>query len=442
MRTAYVGSIALILLVVTAACSPVDPVTAAISGEEAKDVIAEAETSARNVEQDSERAGSALMTQAANKLDVLARNMAAQLDADLSKQVGKLSEENQKLLTQLEKMRQSVEDLKPYAFKLKDSTILDLKDLTGDSWFAKKHSYWVQRVDGLAQIQNPAGAEYRISVTGIGFGTDTDDRRMTDLHVRVDDKEVKVREDRPGIYVSDIFFPNTDLKFDDHVLRVVPLVIDTSVAERRALTGWTTPAKHELRLWLSLMPKFAGTVTVKYSQPVKEWVRISDQPTTYPYQGPNCHRDNTKDPTHTVSTSHTLGDNQRYVGPTSWRPVSGPGCGYNHNQTVTITNNGKELDFGMECDGSGCNFEYSASVEELRATSQKEGSFTRDITFNDYLVLEFPEGTDFWTITGRTSTLQPISLVKDQATDLLEQKSSAMSGNVLRVVYFVKQPPL
>jgi hypothetical protein len=443
MRGMFAGPVAALIfsLALIVACSPADPVTAAIAGKEAKDVIAEAETSARNVEQDSERAGSAVLAQAANKVEVLAHNIAAQLDADLSKQVGKLSEENQKLLTQLEKMRQSVVDLKPFAFKLKDSTILDLKDLTGDSWFAKKHSYWVQRVDGLTQIQNPAGAEYHLSVTGIGFGTDTDDRRTTPLHVRVDNREIKVREDRPGIYVTDIYFTNTEIKFDDRALRVVPLVIETSVSEKKALAGWTTPARHELRLWLSLMPRFAGTVTVKYSQPVKDWVRISDQPTIYAYQGPNCHRDNTKDPTHPVSTHQTLPDNQRYVAPTSWRPVGGPGCGYNHNQTVTITNNGKELDFGMECDGSGCNFEYSAFVEELRPVSHRESSFNKDITFNDYLVLEFPEGTDFWTITGRTSTLQPISLVKDQTSDILEQKSSMTSGNLLRVVYFVKQPP-
>lgn len=417
-----------------------DPVTALIAAKSAKDIISDAEASARNVEQDSERAGSALMAQGANKLDVLAQNIEAQLDADVSKQVRALSGENQKLLAQLEKMRQTVVDLKPFAFKLKDSTVLDLKDLSGDTWFAKKHSYWVQRVNGLTQILNPAGAEYEIAILGIGFGTDTDDRRTTLLGVHVDGKELKVRENRPGIYQSEIYFSNADLKFDDRALRIVPLVISTGVSEKGRLSGWSTPMKRELRLWLSLMPRYAGSVTVDYSQPVNGWVPSSDSPMTISYQGPDCHRDDTRRPTHPVSTSTSLPDSKRFVPPTSWRPVSGPGCGYNHNQTVTITKSGHELDFGMECDGSGCVFEYSANVEELRPVSKKSGSMTKDINFGDFLVLELPHDTDFWSITGHTSTLQLIRAVRGQPSEFLEQKSADTSGDVLRVIYVVKSP--
>jgi len=339
-------------------------------------------------------------------------------------------------------MRQSTVALSAAAFRLKDSTILDLKDLSGDSWFAKKHSYWVQRVSGLSQVLNPSGAEYEVSVLGIGFGTDTDDRKTKVLQVAVAGKSINTRINESGIYATEIYFSNDDLKpfFDDHTLKIVPLSIQTSVSEKH-FTGWSTPAKHELSLWLSLMPRYGGSVIINYSHPVKDWVKTSDTPSVYSYIGPNCHRDDTKRPRSQVSTSTSLQGDQRFVGPTSWRAVTGPGCDYNHDQVVSITQNGKVLTFGMTCDGSGCNFEYSAFIEELKPVRHEEATILKDLVFDDYLVVEFPPDTDFWTVTGKTSTLQPIHVLADQPSDILEQKSKTLSGDVLRVVYFVHSPP-
>jgi len=215
-------------------------------------------------------------------------------------------------------MRITTEKLSAGAFRLKDSTVLDLKDLTSDTWFAKKHEFWVQRIEGITQVQNELGSDYSIVVSGIGFGIDQDDRKSKILQITTGGQPLLFRENRPANYLTEIHFSNSSVqnRFQDRRMAILPLLIKVKVSTKKSF-GWVD-REYELPISLNLMPRFAGSIKMQYSHPVSEWVKTV-WASTYPWIKPNCHRGNTKDPKRAADNETVLPDNKIFSGVPGYR---------------------------------------------------------------------------------------------------------------------------
>lgn len=441
---------ALLLGVVLCSCSLIGglgagvgtAISAPIIGITAKNVIATAEESARRVLADARNAGDALAIRAANELEVAALNVSNALGQEVDKTVRALSSENQLLVGKLEELRVQAVALRHDAFKLKDSTALDLKVLLGDTWFAKRHDFWVQRVEGVTQLENQLGADYRITFQGLGFGPDSDDRRGRILGIVGPSGDVQFKARDLGAYTTEVSLANKEIQllFKERELTVVDIELKIAVSRKRGTT-WAERT-FDLPLSITLMPKYGGTVTLTYFFTEGAWAPGGEQRVSA--TSPNCHRNNTKDPKSAFSHSMALPSTARFVpGTTGWRSVGGEGCAWHSDQNVSIGDGGHRLTFSETCDGSPCNYEYWAQSEVLdEKGAVRMGMKQQSFNFGEFLVLSVPDSTAFWTLDGYTSTLQPINLVTGQSGPILLERPSISVGHERRLIYFAKDPAL
>jgi hypothetical protein len=414
-----------------------DPVSTTLAGKSARNVVEDARRAGNELMGQAERSGSALIGRSANELSVLAFNATQVLGDQLDKNVEKLSTEHRLLLEQLDQTRQAALEFKAGAFDLKDSLVLDLHRLFGDTWLSSGYSFLVQRIDGITQLRKPGG-EYTLQLLGIGFGTDSDRLSSRVTEVTVDGVAVRFRESKTRAWLSQISIsqPSLEPYFKEHSLALVPALVSVSVDRKTRLFGWNNSV-HVLPLYLTLMPRSAGQVTVSYGGPKKDWVRTTEKE-EYSYGTPDHHQEDDirKFP---YQDSRALEGDQRYVGPFTYRH-EGEGCPWTEVTSLSVLENGKRLNLAVQVWGSPCTHFYGAAVEEYRVVGEYEGAKSYDLQFGQNLVVELPPDATYWRIQGRTSTLQEIDVINRGSDKVLTFKDLVDSGSVRRIVYQVAKP--
>lgn len=292
------GPTSLLCAVLVIACSSAPTgLDDIVLGSVAGDIVGQVDQSGRGLIQEGERAGSALLTTAGNELEVASKNVLLLLGDQVDATVRDLSEENRKLIAGLLALDKRAAKLSRGAFELEDALALDVRDLVQSTLLGQDVDFLVQRVDGLTQLENPAGGSYRLSVTGLGFGFDSE-----------------VRKGR----IETIVLDGQEIDFD-----------------ARRKDGHRTE------------------------------LRVVDLET----------------------------------------------------------------------------FSYWAAVSERRVVGRETKQLERTLEHGEFLVFELPKEADFWTVKGKTSTLQPISAVSSSDRgDLLRKESIEEAKDLKRVTYYVMQP--
>jgi hypothetical protein len=411
-------------------------VSTVLAGKVAGDVVEDARQAANELLGQAERSGSALIARSANEMSVLAANATQMLGSELGTNVEKLSTEHRLLLEQLDQTRRTAESMKAGAFDVKDSTVLDLQRLLGDSVIGAEYSFLVQRVEGITQLRKPGG-EYVISVTGIGFGTDSDRLTSKITSVKVDGKPVRFRETKARAWLSHIAIPQPLVEplFKEHALEVVPVTIDVAVDRKNRIWG-SKATQHQVPLYVTLMPRAAGQITVSYGGPRKDWVVVANQ--QYSYTTPDHHQrgDIRK---FAYQDSRVIEADKRFVGPFTYTH-QGEGCPWTEVSSLGTLENGRRLNLAVQVWGSPCTHFYGAAVEEYKVVGEYHNAKSYDLQYGQNLVVELPPDATFWRVQGITSMLQDVDLVNKGSDSTLVFKDLIDSGNVRRVVYQVVLP--
>ena len=415
-----------------------DPISPIIAGETARSVIAKAEQAGNSLIGQAERTGSGLISRAGNELNVAVRNASLQLEENLDRTTRNLSRENQLVLSRLDALRKELETMQATAFALEDSLALDTRELMsetifGDTWF------YVQRVEGLAALQG--SGRHTLVLKGVGFGTDSDDRRTAIKAVTVGGVPIASYEEvRTGAWTTKIVLNESAIasNFDSNKTRFVDFRIQVKVDRKSTLLGWKS-REFELPLKLALYPSTAGELVVTYTYPITKWELLPDR-FEYFYTSPNHDQGQEDNPKHFQYTdSRTVADDQRFVGPAGGVPSSGPGCRWTHVVGVDITEAGKRLNLRIDTHGADCTFKYYANVEQ-RVKLDSQGTMKVPVEYGRSFQLELPQGVTHWRMSGTLIDFSRIDITRGNSQGPILFQDIATTSEKTIVTYLVKRP--
>jgi len=410
-----------------------------IAKKAAKDVIDDAEKAGQNLLSQAERTGNALAARFGNELTVAAANTVLLAGGELDRLVDQLSKEASIAINALSELTEQANSFQKGAFELKDAMALDLRGAMGDiRFFVSKTDFMIQRIDGITQLESKRGGEYKLVVTGLGFGPNTSKSRNRITAFKLHGSQVTFTENRPRANRTEFNLPNAALHFKDNQIVFEPLEI-SGIVETKKMLGWSSK-EYKVPVRLTLMPRFAGRIKVMFATDKLDWVAVTPEPARYTYTTPdhNCSKDCRFFP---EGAQKLVAANQRFFNPQIFGR-EGEGCGWTRNQRATILGGGTILDFWTEAQGSPCTYTYGATIQELKIVGEVPGSKDYNLQFGENLVVDLPAGTKFWRLRGATTAFQTIDVVMDQSGEILKYRRTVDSGTRKRVVYYVAPPKL
>jgi hypothetical protein len=209
--------------------------------------------------------GSLLTIQAANQMAILSETMRSQFGDELGKKLASASLQARAMLIELQRWRDSVNELNDKLVSLEDLVALDLEDIIPFS-----EHLAIRRIRGGVFIKNDPST-YVISITGPHFGGDVAGV-VTAFDVSLNDVKLGTPDLKPPI--DAIFTVKEEVLrelFKDDQLVILPLTIHVKRSQPRFMHfGWSTQ-EITLPYKVSLLPKYAGTVTITSEYPKYEW---------------------------------------------------------------------------------------------------------------------------------------------------------------------------
>ncbi|WP_433971873.1 hypothetical protein [Tunturiibacter lichenicola] len=412
------------------------------SGPIAKNVIQNAQETGDALIANARNAGDALEVKAANELSVAANNAAITVGTDLNKKVGALSTENRLLLSRLEELTSQSKTFKTSAFELKESTYLDITTLTGDLARWSQYDFLLQSIRGITQLQKPDGT-YVLTFVGIGFGTDSSKRSQAVKAVQVGDNALSsFRENKVRAYTSEISIPASVFGpfGKERAISIIPIVITVEVISEHPFGKQSH--FYKVPVSVTLMPKVASAVTVTWTEPIMEWVTVnSRQEFTGTTDDHNQHGDVRQFP---FTFSNKVDDNHQFAEPVSCQAntfaETQPNCQYSRCNGVKVLGGGKSLTLNGDSWGSPCTYHYWAPLQEYKPTGEKSVVKQYDLIYGEHLVVELPLSTTFWKIQGKNASFETIDVVARTSDANLKFQDLISSGPVQRAVYLVSTP--
>ncbi len=427
-NTATVALAACLFLLSSLTTHAQDPVSRIIdrAAQRGNELIAQAENS-----------GNALLAQFGNQLRVASQNALNGLGDLTQKSLADLGQKERVLVLEVERLLGESAKLSDAAFKLKDSTVLDLYTLSGSSVFAQKYAFLVQRIDGLTQIAS--NGDYKVWITGLGFGPDTSRSRSRTVAFTINGQAVSTAESTPQAFVSEFVLPGGVLKplFADDVLRTVSVRVEREVTTS-GYFFWNSPTKHSIAFNLALMPRRAGQADVVYRRPRFAWTTATTQHVTS-WTNPDHHQSGRDPRFFAYDRAFLVDDKKRFVPPIFYTH-SGEGCGHTRNQRVEIINNEKDAHLYLEVQGSPCTHTWGAKLEEFRPAGEEEQRTQVVLEYGTNLVLELPSDVSYWRLIGTSATRERFDVVGQQDGGPLKYANEYKSGEKLYVVYKVSNP--
>lgn len=252
-----------------------------LAGVEARKVLDEARSAASQLLAEGRETGNALLVRASNEVTVMADNTTRLLGEEIDQTLEKLSEENQRMIAALDRLRKQTQSLSRDAFDFKDAVSLDLRSLLQTVPFVDSESFYIQRIDGVTQLQASEGGDYRLEIWGIGLGPNSEASK-SQLSLRLAGKEVsEVIVQRTMANRALLIIPKRRLDglFDKTKLKLVDTVVHVT---RQVKKGWWLwrkwhTRKYEVPFKISLIPELAGNLEVEWRTPVREWVHVGTE---------------------------------------------------------------------------------------------------------------------------------------------------------------------
>jgi hypothetical protein len=143
----------------------------AVMNKVGTELINEARAAGASLIAQGQSAGNALLINAGNELNVAADNAVRAVGAELSRQVKDMAAQAQPVLARLQQMIDDTNKLETKTYRFKDASVLDVRGLLRDVPGVGE-DFYVQRVDGVAQLKKEAAA-YEVAIVGTGLGIAT-----------------------------------------------------------------------------------------------------------------------------------------------------------------------------------------------------------------------------------------------------------------------------
>jgi hypothetical protein len=403
-----------------------NPLGVAVSGLVAKDVINDASKAADDAIGHAQMAGSALISQGASQLAVLEQNAGLIMAGDLDKFGRDLSVDEENLLGQVYSLTQQVKAAKDGAYKLKDSTAIDVASLTGALPFVKV-PYFIQRIDGLAHVNSDSDYHMDVAAYGITPGTEGSASEVTVINAST--KTIiptTVSVTHKG--EAQVIFANATLAsmFDSKKVVVLPVILTVTVVDTKGfIIHWHKKTQITAKVALSLFPKVAGTVTVTAFIPQYAWKRM-------PQGAETEHRregDGEPDPflTQNITVPGGLTNPQpgyQHLENVMWhcnawwsgrRDVCGYQAYWRMISPPSITNDGTEASWSMKSNGESREFWITAEKYSYDYTGDATDTKTYDLFWGRSQTIDMPSKVTHYSVQGQTITKQSISLTGHQS---------------------------
>ena len=240
-----------------------------LAGRTVKDIISEFERTGGRLMQDARGTGNALISKFGNELNLATQNLNYYFGQNIDRlYYDKIKPEEQILLSELNRLIEAINNGVNTVTTLSELTNLDLIELTNRiSLLTKKIDYYISSVHGTTVTNSPA--DYKIVVTGIGFGFSTSQKDF-----------------ETSVYVNNILLPITSIDFtqrrqmvvsipsgylkeifDDRKIQYAEIKIKAKISQskRKGFIIWKTETaiqKFETKFNLTLMPKIAGYIVI------------------------------------------------------------------------------------------------------------------------------------------------------------------------------------
>ncbi len=402
---------------------------------------------------DAKHFGDALMARAANELSVLIELAAINFGHSLDKPIKTLQEEHRKFLQAVYDSQKSIENFSRGVYEFKDSVVLDIREMTK---YLVGEKYYIQRVDGLSQIVGLA--EYRIVINGVGFGPDSE-KHKSSLELMIDGKNIetfrvlKSQASQTVIYIqSSAFKPFLEKK----KIAIVPLTIIMKTKDKKRFlvlgSKWEENS-YKLPLWISIFPKLAGQIKVKYRLPIYGWVDDRIQ-TIYDTNPDMCHCSKNCSKWSGIGMSactSVVGGNKKVPGyervsrVVSWRCVSNlNACGFDRNLTTEISDNGKRVCGHWVCRTHHLRYQLRFQVQRYQIKNIEEIEWDPyDVEYNQVDISVMAKDAQDIIIEGKTITGKRITEVVGATTnnELFVVTDVKTDETGKRVVIRIKGPP-
>ena len=400
-------------------------------------LVKDASTQAHSLILSAQQNANASIARLANELSVAAENARIALGRDFNKRFDQLSRENQKLINSLNTLLEESRRIQVGVVDLKDSAVLDIADIMDDSWFSSgRVGFFVQRIDGVLQLQKRTGYDYTVGILGLGFGPSSSDRVSEIEWIKLNKEIVKLRTNTPRAHYTALTIPNALLEphFQSKKLNTIPLQVGVVVRTPRFLSSVTGfhEERHFVTMQLSLLSRYAGHIEMYSESPTETWVDAG--PVSYAVTSPTVGN------WQAFQAETSVDVNRRFVGPLSYGHHS-HGCGWTKPAVVEIVNQDRTLRLRSEIQGASCSWTYNARLQMLAAGPNAQAKAERDLEYGQLLTMDLPANTKFWTVQGMSATGAPIQIVKCTSDTTLRCEDETEVGNVLKVTYRVLPPP-
>jgi hypothetical protein len=415
---------------------PQTVVNTIVTGQVARNLLDEAATQAQALLLSAQQNANATLARLANELNVAAANLRIAIGQDVDKKIGALSIEIQKASNALAALLAESRQFRIGIVDLKDSTVLDIKDIFDDTWLASgRTGFFVQRIDGLLQLEQSLGGSYRVGVFGLGFGPKSEERSGDIEWIKLGGRYVRARTHTPRAHYTELEIQNAELAslFKNRQLVSIPLQIGVVVRTDRVLSSIRGPLeeRHVVTFHLSLLSTYAGSVKVYSESPTESWVTVGPvsfahtTPTVGNWQG--------------FSTETSVPINEQFIGPTSYTHHS-HGCGWTRGWSTAIVNEGHTLRLTGEIQGASCAAQYHATLQRKTAGPNSTAIAEQELQYGQLVTVDLPPGTKWWRVMGVSATRRPIDIVKCGSDETLQCVDVTSVGDITKVTFKVLPP--
>lgn len=420
-----------ILAVFSLPALPQTIVTAVVGDLAARDIIKRAGDQVNSSINLAEQTGNGLISKSASELSVLTKGAGLVVGDNIDKATRSLGVDEQNLLGRIYSLTQSLAQMQGTIFDLKDTAVIDFANLSEVVPF-KKLPFFIQRIDGIAQVISEGEYHMRVLAYGLTPGTEGKSSALSLVTIKQGrELTITTRISISGAGVADIFIPSRELiaYFNESRPVILPIELRMTVTEKKgfifkkdSLTTISAP------VGLALYPQRAGTVTVTAKYPVYGWVKATCPPDK------TCPRESKRERAGDGERSSMLTQEIRVAGGLSnpkpgaqhlenaewhcWAWFSGRAdvCGeqawWRFASRPSITEDGTYASWGVNFGGESREWWLSADVYNYVVTGEGSDSKPYPIYWNKSAVFELPEGYTHVSIDGSTITKQPISLVE------------------------------
>lgn len=391
-----------------------------------------------------------LLNKTLEELKVLLETGRLMLNNDLNKRMSKLDGDKYLLISKIQEFTDKIESGKSEFVSITDNLILDVNAIVGRTSFAKE-DFIIKRISNNKFIYNEIKPyRLKITATNIGLPSYSTKTKITSIALegrRISDYRVIPAGDHNEAFIE---FSKKDLNKLFKSKEITYAEVKMNVLFQRQ-GRFKKDRAIDYTIYIKLIPKYAGELTVNYSLPVYNWVKIDKKQTTKHvghshHCKKNCGGHPDRVPHHKIdfsvpsSNASSPKENDKKLENPQARCISGP-CGYTHTYYTRLENNKTKAVAEYKYWSHPVTYELTADVYEYRKVSETKKKIKNELEFGELIVLKVPDDAERAIIKGVLTTGDKISLTLGSSNKFLrlEDTKEPFNRNYKEYYYRVIQ---